>query len=36
VQQDEMAEAATVDAATGSLSTLFEQFEDKYSLRPCP
>jgi hypothetical protein len=27
---------ATVDQATGSLSGLFEQFEAKYGLRPCP
>ena len=36
IQANRMSEAATVDQATGSLSTLFEQFESKYGLRPCP
>jgi hypothetical protein len=36
VQSNKLAEAATVDEATGSLSGLFEQFEAKYGLQPCP
>jgi hypothetical protein len=35
IQTNKLAEAATVDEATGSLNDLREQFESRYSLRPC-
>jgi hypothetical protein len=36
VNAKRMAEAATVDEATGSLNTLREAFATKYALPPCP
>jgi hypothetical protein len=36
VQSNKLAEAVTVDQATGSLSGLLEEFEAKYGLQSCP
>jgi hypothetical protein len=36
VNANRMAEATTVDEATGSLGTLRDQFATKYALPPCP
>jgi hypothetical protein len=36
IQAGKPDEAATVDQATAPLSSIFEQFEAKYGLQPCP
>jgi hypothetical protein len=36
IQTGKVDESITVDEATGSLSNLFQQFEAKYGLQPCP